>query len=84
MRGVRLLRTAVELDVEDVIDCAAGPGKHSTAFLSKGKNVIGIDLKPSGLTHQNYRHIQESFEDVELDPVDLVWSCHTSVHRLFE
>ncbi len=80
MRSARLLRAVVDLDVTDVIDCAVGRGYHSQAFLSKGMNVTGIDIGPSYLDHSNYRHIQKSFEHVRLDPVDLVWSCHTLEH----
>ena len=80
MRAVRLLRTATELDVGNVIDCAVGKGKHATAFLSKGMRVTGIDLTPSKISHRNYHHIQQPFEELDPVKVDLVWSCHTLEH----
>ena len=80
MLAVRLLRETLTFDITDVIDCAVGKGGHSQAFLSKGKNVTGIDFGPSYLRHSNYNHIQKPLEEVELDPVDLVWSCHTLEH----
>ena len=80
MRAVRLLRSAVELDGERVIDCAVGLGKHTQAFICYGKSVIGVDIGPPRITHERYTHIQKPFELLDLEPADIVWSCHTLEH----
>ena len=54
-------------------------GCHSKSFLSKGKNVTGIDIKRSYVKHKRYTHIRQSFDEVNAD-ADLVWSCHTLEH----
>jgi SAM-dependent methyltransferase len=80
LRAVRLLREALTLEIETVADCAVGSGHHAIAFLSQGKSVIGIDTSPAKISHPRYRHVQERIENIDLVPVDLVWSSHTLEH----
>ena len=79
MRAVRLLRHTVNLDGNFVVDCAVGRGLHAMGFLSKGKSVTGIDLTPAPIKHDNYTHIQQPFETVDVE-CDILWSCHTLEH----
>lgn len=80
MRATRLLRTALEIPSETVLDCAVGTGKHAIAFLSKGKKVTGLDIFDPKLRHTNYTAKGQSFEEANLPEFDLVWSCHTLEH----
>jgi len=49
------------------------------AFLSKGKRVIGVDISPPEIQHTRYIHVQESFDNLNLE-CDILWSCHTLEH----
>lgn len=79
MRAFRLLKAALDLPCQHVADCAVGHGNHAMAFLSKGRDVTGIDLSPAKIRHPRYRHLHRSFEDCEIE-ADMVWSCHTLEH----
>jgi 2-polyprenyl-3-methyl-5-hydroxy-6-metoxy-1,4-benzoquinol methylase len=80
LRATRLLRAALELPSETVLDCAVGTGKHAIAFLSKGKKVTGLDIFDPKLRHENYTAKGQTFEKADLPEFDLVWSCHTLEH----
>lgn len=82
MRANSLLKQALMLNPESVLDVGVGKGNHSIAFIANGaKRVVGIDPQYSTLEHQCYEHIQEPYEKVELEEkFDLVWCSHTLEH----
>lgn len=75
-----LLRQAVALGPELVVDCAVGRGDHAKAFICTGSYVMGVDWGPAKISHERYRHLQTPVERAELEGADLVFSSHTLEH----
>lgn len=79
MRAVRLLREAVKCPGDRVVDCAVGNGQHAMAFISKGKQVTGVDLISAPIRHPAYTHLRGEYSDFDVSS-DIVWSSHTLEH----
>ena len=90
MRATRLLREAISKDPKTVLDIAVGTGKHAHCFLAQGTEVTGLDVTYPPLEHENYEHIQQSYEEFALAKPnmpaykdrkwDMIWCCHTLEH----
>jgi len=60
-----------------VMDIGTGLGVVSTVFLSLEYDVTGISLgegTSKNLSYDNYTHVKENLFDLDLPPVDIVWS----------
>ena len=83
MRAVDLLRLAMTTKPESVLDVGSGMGHHSLAFISGGATrVVGLDPQFQCLTHDNYEHVDETYEraDFEDEQFDVVFSSHVIEH----
>jgi len=83
MRAVDLLRLAITTKPKSVLDVGSGLGHHSAAFISSGaERVVGMDPMFQGVEHENYEHIDEAYESVDLgdEQFDVVFCSHVIEH----
>jgi len=81
VRANSLLRQALTLNPETVLDVGGAGSDHAIAFISNGAKDLSIDPRHTDLTHKNYQHEQSPYEEVDLeDKFDVVWCSHVLEH----
>ncbi len=83
MRATDLLVEALKVGAKTVLDVGVGTGAHAKAFIGSGAKVTGIDPTHSDMEHENYTHIHDAYENVDMDGeerFDLIWCSHTLEH----